>query len=118
MRTRSSKSRVLTFDFSTSEGHELAKLLEHLLREEDFVMDRRTLATVYDKLQDAHFLATWKRENVSLELTMDELIALNRALSHAGGSSLADKFTLTGELRCCLIATPVVDRMYRATSGT
>jgi hypothetical protein len=106
------ESRLLTFDFSTAEGHELAALLEHLLKEADFNVDLETLAAVYEKLGDANFLATWKRENVSLELSMDELIALNEALHDAGGSSLADTFSLTGELRCCLITTPVVDRMY------
>ncbi|MHB8974114.1 MAG: hypothetical protein ACYC3X_27970 [Pirellulaceae bacterium] len=117
MNEKPAESAGLTFDFTTAEGHELAILLEHLLCEGDSDEDLDILATVYEKLRDANFLANWKRENVSLELAMDELMSLNRALHRAGGSSLADKFCLTGELRCCLITTPVVDRMYRATSG-
>lgn len=112
------KTQVLTFDFSTAEGHELAKLLELLIAEAHGDLDLCLLADICDKLGDANYLATWKRENVSLELSMDELIALNGALLHAGGSPLADKFALTGELRCCLITSPVVDRVYSVTSGT
>lgn len=106
------ESQSLTFDFSTGEGYELANVLEHLLEQADGDLDLEALAGISEKLGDANYLANWKRENVSLELSMGELIVLNRALRHAGGSPLADTFALTGELRCCLITTPAVDRMF------
>lgn len=109
---------VLNFDFSVCEGHELATLLEHLLFSAADGIDMNILETVYERLCDENYLAVWKREHVSLDLSMTELIELNKALRHAGGSALANKFELTGELRCCLITAPGVDRMYTAASGT
>lgn len=107
------ENRLLQFDFSASEGHELAVVLETLLFAADPEIDAEVLDGVYEKLGDEIYLAQWKREHVSLELSVPELIELNKALSRAGGSALAGKFELTGELRSCLIATSAVDREYR-----
>jgi hypothetical protein len=112
MNIHSHCSDPLQFDFSTAEGYELAEILEHLLFEAEPSTDTGTLEAIHQRLYDEVCLAQWKRENVSLELTVSELVALNQALHQAGGSTLANKFRLTGELRCCLIATPAVDRAY------
>ncbi len=106
-----SDGQILAFDLTTSEAAELSSLLSHLLCDTETGRESDILGNVYEKLRDAAYLATWKRENVNLELTTDELMSLNRAIHHVGGSSLTTTFCLTGELRCCLIATPEVDRM-------
>lgn len=111
-------TRVLRFDFSAAEGHELAVVLETLLFAADPVIDAELLDRVYEKLGDEIHLAQWKREQVALDLTVPELIELNKALRRAGGSTLAGKFELTGELRSCLIATSSVDREYRPSDWT
>ena len=116
MNSNQDETEVLQFDFSATEGNELAVLLETLLFAADPEIDLGTLEGVHEKLCDEMFLAQWKREHVSLDLSTTELVELNKALLHAGGSTLADSFQLTGELRCCLIATPSVDRVYRSTS--
>lgn len=108
-------SRLLRFDFSATEGHELAVILETLLFAADTTVDAEVLDSVYEKLGDEIYLAQWKRENVSLDLSMPELVELNKALRRAGGSALASKFQLTGELRSCLIATSSVDRQYQSS---
>ena len=116
MNDNKNDGRLLRFDFSAAEGHELAVVLETLLFAADSTIDADTLENVYEKLCDEIYLAQWKRENVLLDLSVSELVELNKALSHAGGSALANTFRLTGELRSCLIATPSVDREYRAAS--
>ena len=100
----------LSFDFSLDEAHELAAILELLLFNADRRHDLDCLEQVHAAVCDEIHLARWKRENVKLELTMNEIVQLNKWLSDAGGSTLAQKFQVTGELRCCLIATAAVDR--------
>lgn len=112
MNCKSLSSEPLQFDFTTAEGYELAQILEHLIFEADPSTDCQMLEVIHERLYDEVYLAHWKRENVLLELSMSELVELNKALHEAGGSALANKFRLTGELRCCLIATPAVDRAY------
>ena len=102
----------LEFDFSTAEGHELAVVLEHLIFDSDPASDIGLLEAIHERLRDEVCLAQWKRENVLLELSMCELVELNKALLRAGGSTWANKFQLTGELRCCLIAASDVDRVH------
>lgn len=116
MNDNESNNRLLRFDFSAEEGHELATVLETLLFAADSSIDAELLESVYEKLCDEMYLARWKRENVLLDLSMPELVELNKALSRAGGSALASTFQLTGELRSCLIATASVDREYRPTN--
>lgn len=106
------KERSLRFDFSQQEGQQLCALLEHLLTMDDSTANIDVIEAVYDKVAGANWLAAWKRENVMLELSIDEIMHLNKALHDAGGSQLAKTFNLTGELCCCLITTPLVDRAY------
>ena len=72
MKSTDAETLVLT----PVQGSKLLRLLDEAIERLGSVDDTEALHTAYSKLDDARAIATWLRENVVVDVTADERLAM------------------------------------------